>query len=101
MARVIWTPEVLENLENIADYHLTVASGSATRVLSKILDAMEAVESYPRIGRQVPGFDRDDLRERIVENYRVVYQIVGETIFIITARHASMNVEAWLRSRGF
>ncbi|MBI5289433.1 MAG: type II toxin-antitoxin system RelE/ParE family toxin [Chloroflexi bacterium] len=101
MARIIWTPESLENLESIADYLLEVAPSTTRPLLSRIVDSMDDLAAFPRMGRPVPGLDREDLRERIVDGYRVIYHITGEYIWVLCVRHGSTNVEAWLRSRGF
>ena len=101
MARVIWTPEVFRNLDSIGDYMLEVAPAFAGPLLQRLYDAVAPLEDYPRLGRAVPGFDRDDLRELIIDNYRIVYEIKGEAVWLVTIRHGSMNLEAWLRGRGF
>jgi len=38
----------------------------------------------PRSGRVVPELARDDVREVIVGNYRIVYRIEAEAIVILT-----------------
>jgi toxin ParE1/3/4 len=37
----------------------------------------------PRLGRKVPELDRDDVREGIVGNYRIVYRIRPLTVEIL------------------
>jgi toxin ParE1/3/4 len=38
----------------------------------------------PGLGRKVPEMDRDDLREAIVGNYRLVYLVQRKSIVILT-----------------
>ncbi len=69
MAQVIWTPEALRNLEVIDAYMLRVAPEYAEALIAGITAAVDPVAAFPHIGRMVPGFEQDSLREVIVENY--------------------------------
>jgi plasmid stabilization system protein ParE len=61
--------------------------GLSTRVLAE----------FPRLGRMLPEFEYDWLREILVDNYRIVYEIHNDTIAIVTVYHAAMDIEARLR----
>lgn len=52
------------------------------------------------MGRQVPEVEHQSLRELIVENYRVVYQLREEEIEIITVLHSRQNLRKKLGERG-
>lgn len=80
---------------------LDVAPSFAEALLHRLYSAVERLEEYPRLGRAVPGFGREDLRELVVENYRIVYELRGEAVWLVTIRHGSMNVAAWLRRTGY
>jgi toxin ParE1/3/4 len=49
-----------------------------------ILDAAQRTAVFPTSGRIVPEIDRSDIREVILENYRIVYQSSETTITILT-----------------
>jgi toxin ParE1/3/4 len=93
---IIWTPEALRNLEVIDAYMRRVAPDYAQALVTGILAAVDPVAMFPHIGRMVPGFDRDSLREVIFENYRVVYVIREDAIFVTRVFHGSMDVGARL-----
>ena len=38
----------------------------------------------PHAGRVVPEFDRDDIREVIVGNYRIVYRVRATEVLVLT-----------------
>lgn len=61
---------------------------------------MEPAASFPRIGRIVPEFGSEDLRELIVDNFRIVYEIDGETLRVLSVFHAAMDMASRLRDRG-
>ncbi len=79
---------------------LDVAPESAAAVVTGIIDAMGPVASFPRMGRGVPEFGEDELREVIVGNYRIVYVIEEGTVSVVSVFHAAMDVAARLRQRG-
>jgi plasmid stabilization system protein ParE len=77
--RVIWSLEAAEDLETIAEYIERDSPRYAAVVVEKIVTLVRSLSTFPRMGRKVPEFDRDDLRERFVYSYRVIHQIRAET----------------------
>jgi plasmid stabilization system protein ParE len=49
------------------------------------------------MGRQVPEVEHESLRELIVENYRVIYQLREEEIEVITVLHSRQDLRKKLR----
>ena len=85
--RVIWSLEAAEDLEAIAEYIERDSPHYAVAVVEKITTLARSLPAYPRMGRKVPEFDRDDLRERFVYSYRVIYQIREEVIVVVNVIH--------------
>lgn len=100
MANVIWTPEALRQLEGILDYLAEVAPDYADALSLEIEDAVDSLTRFPQMGRVVPEFWRDDLREIIMDNYRLVYLVRSEGIRIASLFHAAMDVAARIRRAG-
>ena len=50
---------------------------------------MERLTDFPRSGRVVPEFERSDIRELIVQSYRIVYRVRGEDVEILTVHHGA------------
>jgi plasmid stabilization system protein ParE len=53
------------------------------RFVSEILDRIETLTHNPDIGRIVPEFDTDNIRELIHKPFRVVYLRESTSIFVI------------------
>jgi plasmid stabilization system protein ParE len=53
------------------------------RFVAEILDRIETLIDNPDIGRVVPEFSTDDIRELIHKPFRVVYLRESSTIYII------------------
>lgn len=81
---VTWTAQALVDLEEIGSRIERDDPPAGARCIGKLLDAGEKAGAFPLAGRKVPELDRDDVRERIVGNYRVVYWIRDEQLEIVT-----------------
>ncbi len=54
-----------------------------------VFENINYLELHPKIGRVVPEVNIESLRELIVGNYRLVYQINSSNIEILTIRHSA------------
>jgi toxin ParE1/3/4 len=61
---------------------------AAARTVEDLFAAVDRLSQFPESGRQVPEFDRPDLREVIHRQYRIVYRIAADHIGILTVRHS-------------
>ncbi|MEG9481385.1 type II toxin-antitoxin system RelE/ParE family toxin [Mannheimia bovis] len=85
MASFILTPKARSNIDEILEnvIEFTGYEQSAIKLYEDILKKFELIAFMPTI-----GVCRDDgTRETFVRNYRIVYEIVEEDIFIITIIH--------------
>lgn len=48
--------------------------------------------SQPRSGRRMPEFNNENLREIISGNYRIIYQIKKDAVYIQTVRHVRQDL---------
>ena len=76
MARVVWSPQALNDLEAIGDYLAREAPAYAQAFVDGAFSAVEMLEAFPNAGRAVPEIDDVALREIIYRGYRV-FHIVG------------------------
>ena len=97
MARIVWTPQAARQLEDVLAY-LSERSYTYGELLSvEIERAAGLIAEYPRIGRVVPELGRDDVREVIVDSYRMVYVIHRSSISIVAVFHGAMDIGVRLR----
>ncbi len=85
--RVIWSLEAAEDVEAIAEYIERDSPRYAAAVVGKIVALTRSLPEYPRMGRKVPELDRDDIRERFVYSYRLIYRIREEVIVVVNVIH--------------
>lgn len=97
MAQIIWSPEAFRNLDEISDYMRLAAPEQADTLVAGVVAAVRPTSTFPYIGRKMPEFDRETLRELIFQSYRIVYVVRGETIWVAHVFHTSMDIAARLR----
>lgn len=100
MADVIWTDEALSDLEAIGEYFDRTSSQYASSIIERLYTSVEPLAEHPKMGRQVPEAEHETLRELIVENYRVIYQLREGQIEIITVVHSRRDLPKKFRRRG-
>jgi plasmid stabilization system protein ParE len=61
--RVDWSRRALQDLESIAEYIATDSPTYAGIVVKKIVSQMKTLAKFPRVGRKVPEFDDENIRE--------------------------------------
>ena len=86
--KVLWTENAIEDLLAIKEY---ISEDSPDRAESWILELFNSGESLVSLstrGRIVPEFKQADLRELLIDNYRLVYRIKKASIEIITVFEA-------------
>jgi toxin ParE1/3/4 len=54
-----------------------------------VIRATERLAIFPRSGRVIPEEGREDSREVFVQNYRIVYQLIDDTVTILAIHHGA------------
>ena len=85
--RVVWTPEAQQDRADIWNYIAADNPPAAARIDERFSDAAARLARHPMLGQsgKIPG-----TRELIPhESYRLVYEIDGETVWILTLVHTA------------
>ncbi len=87
---MIWTQRALANLSRVRDFLWEKSPPSAMRALAAIHAGLKWLDTYPQMGRPVPGQD-GDVRDWLIhfgrEGYKVRYQNDDGQIVILALRH--------------
>ncbi|MEM1050932.1 MAG: type II toxin-antitoxin system RelE/ParE family toxin [Pseudomonadota bacterium] len=90
MVQVNWSQQAITNLELIRNYIHQFDPYAAERFATRLIDAAQSLQDYPERGR--PGtFGKRELV--IVRPYIIRYQYDGDSVLIISIRHAAQNRE--------
>jgi toxin ParE1/3/4 len=94
-----WSPEALEDIEQIAEYIERDSGWYAQAVVSRIVEVAESAASFPLRGRVVPELRNESVRELFVYSYRVIYR-AEESVLILAVVHGRRLLEPALEQRG-
>ncbi len=89
MAELIWSPGAARDLEEICEYIEKDSEYYARVFAQQVVALIETIPDFPNAGRIVPEYQRSDLRERIFQNYRIVYRIKPDSIEIAAIVHGA------------
>ena len=89
MTRVRWTDQAVEDLRAIREFIERDSPRYGRLVVERLFDATQRLEAFPLSGRVVPEVGRDDVRETILGEYRIVYRLKGETALLLTVFRSS------------
>ena len=82
--KVCLTDSAIEDLRELQTYYNEqLVPQVGKRLVTEILDRIETLTDNPDIGRIVPEFDADNIRELIHKPFRVVYLRESTSIFVI------------------
>src|SRR6476620_11161140 len=97
--QVVWLRSAAEELDGIAAYIAKDSPSYAASVVQKILSVAEDLSKFPRMGPRVPEWDSDELRQRIVYRYRLIYRIRDERVEILAVIHGARLLPTSIRFR--
>ncbi len=87
-----WTEPAENDLSEIYDYIARDVPYYAEQFIDRIIEATGKLADHPKIGRQVPEANRNDVRELIFQNYRIIYLTKSTSIYIVTVIHGSRDL---------
>jgi addiction module RelE/StbE family toxin len=91
--RIVWSEAALADLRDLVRYIARDDRKVARRFGDLIVTKVQSLENFPRIGRIVPEYREDCLREIIIAPYRIVYEIDDDMVTLAILR-------IWHGSRG-
>jgi toxin ParE1/3/4 len=89
MVKLIWSPRSLQDLDNACEYISRESPRYAYLFADRIVRFIETISYQPLLDAIVPEYNRRDLRERLFQNYRIVYRISEDRIELVTIIHAA------------
>ena len=94
---IVWTNEARARLRDIRAYIAEESPGVAAEVVHGLVVRSQQLEVAPNSGRPVPEYPDESVRELLERPYRLIYQQVGDDIFILTVQHYRQRLPRQLR----
>jgi addiction module RelE/StbE family toxin len=85
--KIIWTQEALQDRTDIWDHIAVNSFKAATQIDELFSDTAKRLAEFPKLGKlgKIPG--THELFPH--ENYRLVYEIEGKTVWILAVVHTA------------
>ena len=94
MTKIRWTQQAVADLRSIREFIERDSPRYGRLVAERLFDATSQLEHFPRSGRVVPELSREDIRELIVGDYRIVYRFEGDVAVLLTVFRGSRLLPA-------
>jgi plasmid stabilization system protein ParE len=78
----------LQRAEEFMEWIARADAAAARRWVTKLFDRVNQLRQFPDSGRVVPEARRPDIRELIMDRYRIIYRRDPSRIVVLTVRHA-------------
>jgi len=89
MVEIKWTDFALNDLDEIGNYIALDSLKYGAITVSELFYSTQILKSSPFVGRVVPEIGKEEFRELIKGNYRIVYKIISENrIDVLTVHHS-------------
>ena len=82
-----WSQRARADLKAIHDHIAMDSPTNAKAIVRDIVARAATLPDTPRAGRRVPELDDPEIREVPAHSWRVIYQLRGESVFIVTLVH--------------
>ena len=82
--KLFWTETAKRDLIAIRQYISADNPSAAKRLIDRLRQRARNSLHAPLSGRMVPELAREDIRELIEGNYRIVYQVIDDRIVVLT-----------------
>ena len=89
MARIIWTLQAVDDVNAICAFIGHDAPRYAQVFAGRLFSAVERLADFPLSARIVPEIGREDVREIIYGNYRIIYLTQSSEVKILTVFHCA------------
>ncbi|WP_296638548.1 type II toxin-antitoxin system RelE/ParE family toxin [Thiobacillus sp. 65-1402] len=76
----------------LRDYIASDAPARATFFIQRLFDHIDALHTFPELGRVVPEVDVANIRELVFQGYRIIYRLSPQRIDILTVLHGSRDL---------
>lgn len=84
---VIWSDPAKADLRSIHDFIAHDSTHYAKKVTQDIAAKPDVLDKLPRVGKVVPEFDNEAIRELSLYSYRILYEIREPDVVVLAVIH--------------
>ncbi|MDO8965300.1 type II toxin-antitoxin system RelE/ParE family toxin [Algoriphagus sp.] len=90
MVNIFWSDLAVQDLKTIHSYIKEGSKFYADQQVQKLIKRVDQLENFPESGRIVPEFSISQIRELTEGNYRIVYYLDLDSVFIMRVHHSAL-----------
>ena len=93
MAKIVWSYKAYDGYKSIIEFIAIDSEHYASIIAKKIWLEIKRIEKNPMTARMVPeaGY-LDEIREFLLGQYRIIFQLKGDQAFILTIHHSARDL---------
>lgn len=89
---VVWSDDALADVQEIFIYIASDSARYADEITARFFASAERLKSFPRSGRMVPEFEQENFRELIVGDYRILYEVLEDSVRVVNVLNGSRQL---------
>ncbi len=89
--KVVWTANAANHLRAIHAYLAQNSPSYALQTVDRLTRGSEYVGEFPMVGRVVPEIGRQQVRELILESYRLMYHVRPNKVEVLAVLHGARD----------
>ena len=90
--KIVWSKSAVSDLEAIRDYIARDSEYYAARFVGRIVETAGSLRRFPESGPLVPEFAEYGVRERLLRNYRILYEVRTNHVLVLAVVHTSRDL---------
>ena len=91
MAKVIWAPSALYDIETITEYIAWDSQDQAAFFVTRLIEAVDRLREFPLSGRVIPEIGNLSCREIIFGSFWIMYKVEMEDVWITGVVHVARD----------
>ena len=89
---VVWTETAWSDLDEAAQFIAKDSPNYAAAFVREVRDAARSLATFSQRGRVVAEFDDPNIRQLLVRNYRLIYRLTEDTVYVIGFIHGARDL---------
>lgn len=86
---IFWTRQAQDDMRAIRAHIARDAPATATAYTRRLRQSVGRLREFPFSGQVVPELQREDIRELLQGNYRLIYRVSERRVDILTVFHGA------------
>ncbi len=91
--QVVWSPRAIDDIDAIAAYIARDSVSYAAAVVQRIIELTRSLNDGALSGAKVQEFGDETVREQFAYTYRIIYQVEGEKVTVLTVIHGKQLLQ--------